>query len=277
MVAAVCTGMTTTSGHAPVGDLTIYYEVHGEPSPAGLPPLLLLHGGLFDIDLQFGGILPSLAVDRQVVAMDLQGHGGTNDTDRPLRRADLARDAVGLLDHLGIERVDVVGYSLGGWIAIELAVRHPARIRRLVASSAGYAAAGMRGTQNADAVGEMTVEMIAGTPMEATYLAKSPHPDREHLQTLLDKLGGVFAEPDFTAEQIRGIAAPTLVTVGDSDMVTLDHAVAFFRLRGGDVNGDFDGLPAAQLAVLPGTTHFGGYADPALVVAVLRPFLSVPD
>lgn len=266
--------MTPTTGHAPVGDLNIYYEVHGDPSPSGLPPVLLLHGGLFDIDLQFGGILPGLAADRQVVAMDLQGHGGTNDVDRPLRRADLARDAVGLLEHLGIERVDVVGYSLGGWVATELAVQHPDRVRRLVTSSAGYAAAGLRGTQNADAVGEMRVDMIAGTPMEATYLAKSPHPDHQHLQVLLDKLGRVFAEPDFTEEQIRGIVAPTLVTVGDSDMVTLDHAVAFFRLRGGDVNGDFGGLPAAQLAVLPGTTHFGGYANAELVLAIVRPFLA---
>lgn len=266
--------MTPTTGHAPVGDLNIYYEVHGDPSPSGLPPVLLLHGGLFDIDLQFGGILPGLAADRQVVAMDLQGHGGSNDVDRPLRRADLARDAVGLLDHLGIGRVDVVGYSLGGWVATELAVQHPDRVRRLVTSSAGYAAAGLRGTQNADAVGEMRVDMIAGTPMEATYLAKSPHPDHQHLQVLLDKLGRVFAEPDFTEEQIRGIVAPTLVTVGDSDMVTLDHAVAFFRLRGGDVNGDFGGLPAAQLAVLPGTTHFGGYANAELVLAIVRPFLA---
>lgn len=267
--------MTHTTGHAPVGDLQIYFEVHGEPT--GLPPVLLLHGGLFDIDLQFGGIIGGLAADRQVVAMDLQGHGGTNDVDRPFRAADLAGDAVGLLDHLGIDRVDVVGYSLGGTVAIGLAVHHPERVRRLVASSVSYAKAGMRGSENADAVGEMTVEMIAGTPMEATYLAKSPHPDHEHLQGLLDKLGGVFAEPDWTEQQIRGIAAPTLVTVGDADMVSLDHAVAFLRLRGGDVNGDFDGVPASQLAVLPGTTHFGGYANPELVLAVLRPFLSSVD
>lgn len=266
--------MTHTTGHAPVGDLSVYHEIHGEPT--GLPPVLLLHGGLFDIDLQFGGIIGGLAADRQVVAMDLQGHGGTNDVDRPLRPEHLADDAAGLLDHLGIDRVDVVGYSLGGAAALSLALRHPDRVRRAVLSSVSYNAAGLRG-QNEAAVGEMTVDLIAGSPMEATYLAKSPHPDHEHLQGLLDKLGRVFEGMDWTDDEVRSIAAPTLVTVGDADMVSLDHAVELFRLRGGDVNGDFDGVPTSQLAVLPGTTHFGGYANPELVLAVLRPFLSAAD
>jgi pimeloyl-ACP methyl ester carboxylesterase len=134
----------------------------------------------------------------------------------------------------------------------------------------------MRG-ENTDAVAEMKVEMIAGTPMEAAYLAKSPHPDREHLQGLLDKLAASdrgFRE--WSDDDIRNIAAPTLMTVGDCDAVRLDHAVRFLQLRGGDVNGDFEGVPASQLAVLPGTTHFSGLSRPALVQEIILGFLDAP-
>ena len=136
----------------------------------------------------------------------------------------------------------------------------------------------MRGSENAEAVGAMTVDMIAGTPMEAAYLAKSPHPDLQHLQGLLDKLGATYRSgfPDRTEAEIRAITAPTLITVGDADMVSLDHAVEFLRLRGGDVNGDFVGVPASQLAVFPGTTHFFGLARTDLVLAVVGRFLDVP-
>ena len=118
---------------------------------------------------------------------------------------------------------------------------------------------GMRGG-NAEVVGAMTVDMIAGTPMEQAYLAKSPHPDHEHLQALLDKLGATYESgfEGWSEDDIRGIAAPTLITVGDCDMVSLDHAVRFLRLRGGDVNGDFDGVPASQLAVFPGRRTSSG-------------------
>ena len=120
----------------------------------------------------------------------------------------------------------------------------------------------------------MKVEMIAGTPMEAEYLAKSPHPDLEHLQILLDKLGGYDrGTAGWTDDDIRGIAAPTLITVGDCDAVKLDHAVRFLQLRGGDVNGDFAGVPASQLAVFPGTTHFNGLSRTNLVHDVVTTFL----
>ena len=166
------------------------------------------------------------------------------------------------------------GFSVGGGVTLELAVNHPTRVRKIVVSSTAVTPGGMRGA-NAEAVGEMKVEMIAGTPMEAAYLAKSPHPDHEHLQGLLDKLGATYEggfEP-YTEEQLRGIAAPTLITIGDCDMVTFEDAVTFLRLRGGDVNGDFDGVPASQLAVFPGTTHFSGLARTDLVLATVLPFL----
>ena len=262
---------TPQTGYAPVNGLEMYYEIHG----TGGIPLLLLHGGLFNIDLQFGELIPALAATRQVIAADFQAHGRTNDIDdRPLTVPNLASDVVGLLRHLNVEQADVFGFSVGGGVTIELAVRHPELVRKIVVSSSSFHSDGDR-TENLEAVDEFTVEMIAGTPMEQDYLAKSPHPEK--LQQLLDKLGTF--NHDFTGwseDEIRGIAAPTLITVGDCDMVRLDHAIRFLQLRGGDVNGDFAGVPASQLAVLPGTTHFFGLSRPSLVLELVVPFLDAP-
>jgi pimeloyl-ACP methyl ester carboxylesterase len=258
------------SGYAPVNGLQMYYEIHG----SGRTPLLLLHGGLFDIDLQFGELLPSLAATRRVIAADFQGHGRTNDIDRPLTCADLASDVVGLLQHLDVPQADVFGFSVGGGVAIHLAIRHPELIRKVIVSSVSFHPDGDR-PENTEAVGRMTVDMIAGTPMEQSYRVKSPHPDR--LQNLLDKLSTF--DQGFTGwsdDDIRGIAAPTLITVGDCDAVRLDHAVRFLQLRGGDVNGDFVGVPASQLAVFPGTTHFFGLSRTDLVRDVVLTFLDAP-
>jgi pimeloyl-ACP methyl ester carboxylesterase len=260
------------TGYAPVNDLRMYYELHGQ----GGVPLLLLHGGLFDIDQQFGALLPTLSVGRRVVAADFQGHGRTNDLDRPLTGDGLTSDVVGLLAHLHLDQVDVWGFSVGGAVALHLAITRPDLVRKLIVSSVSFRAEGMRG-ENTEAVAEMKVEMIAGTPMEAAYLAKSPHPDHEHLQGLLDKLAASdrgFRE--WSDDDIRGITAPTLMTVGDCDAVKLEHAVRFLQLRGGDVNGDFEGVPASQLAVLPGTTHFSGLSRPALVQEIVLGFLDAP-
>jgi pimeloyl-ACP methyl ester carboxylesterase len=259
------------TGYAPVNGLQMYYEVHG----SGGTPLLLLHGGLFDIDLQFGEVLPGLAASRQVIATDFQAHGRTNDIDRPLTSADLASDVIGLLQHLRVDQADIFGFSVGGAVALHLAIHHPELVRKLIVSSVSFHPDGDR-QENQDAVGEMTVDMIAGTPMEQAYKAKSPHPDR--LQDLLDKLGTY--DQGFTGwsdADIQGIDAPTLITVGDCDAVRLDHAVRFLQLRGGDVNGDFVGVPASQLAVFPGSTHFFGMARTALVLDVVQTFLDAPQ
>jgi pimeloyl-ACP methyl ester carboxylesterase len=258
------------TGYAPVNGLQMYYEIHG----SGGTPLLLLHGGLFNIDLQFGPLLPSLAGGRQVIATDFQGHGRTNDLDRPLTSSDLASDVVGLLRHLEMPQVDVFGFSIGGAVALHLAIRHPGVVRKLVVSSVSFHPDGDR-VENSDAVGEMTVDMIAGTPMEEDYRAKSPHPDG--LQGLLDKLGAYDRGfGGWSDDDISGIAAPTLMTVGDCDAVKLEHAVRFLQLRGGDVNGHFVGVPASQLAVFPGTTHFFGLARTEMVRDAVLTFLDAP-
>lgn len=258
------------TGYAPVNGLQMYYEIHG----SGGTPLLLLHGGLFSIDLQFGELIPVLSVDRTVIAADFQGHGRTNDIDRPLTCADLASDVVDLLAHLETPKADIFGFSVGGGVALHLAIKNPELVRKLIVSSVSFDPSGNR-TENMESLGSLSVEMIAGTPMEQEYAAKSPHPDR--LQDLLDKISK-FDEgfPGWSEDDIRGIAAPTLLTFGDCDMVTLDHAVRFLQLRGGDVNGDFVGVPASQLAIFPGTTHFFGLARTDLVLGVVRPFLDAP-
>jgi pimeloyl-ACP methyl ester carboxylesterase len=260
------------TGYAPVNGLRMYYELHGE----GGTPLVLLHGGLFDIDQQFGALIPGLSAGRRVIAADFQGHGRTNDIDRPLRSEHLASDVVGLLRHLDVAEADVFGFSVGGAVALHLAIGQPQLVRTLIVSSVSFSPDGDR-PENSEAVGRMTVDMIAGTPMEQAYLAKSPHPDRDSLQGLLDKLG-TFDEgfPGWSDADIRAIAAPTLITVGDCDAVTLGHAVRFLQLRGGDVNGDFVGVPASQLAVFPGTTHFHGLDRTELVLEVVLRFLDAP-
>ncbi|WP_323959685.1 alpha/beta fold hydrolase [Arthrobacter sp. JZ12] len=262
---------TPITGYAPVSGLDMYYEIHGDGEGV---PLLLLHGGLFNIDLQFGGLIPGLAQSRKVIATDFQGHGRTGDADRPLTSAGLASDVAGLLNHLGIGKVDVFGYSIGGAVTIELATQYPELVRKIVVSSVSFDPSGDRG-EDQGAMEEMTVDMIAGTPMEADYLAKSPNPEK--LQDLLNKLVCFDnGNSGWSEDQIKAIEAPTLITVGDCDMVHLEHAVRFLQLRGGDVNGDFEGVPASQLAVLPGTTHFFGLSRPSLVLELVVPFLDAP-
>jgi pimeloyl-ACP methyl ester carboxylesterase len=261
---------TPETGYTAVNGLQMYYEIHG----SGGTPLVLLHGGLFNIDLQFGELLPSLAANRQVIAADFQGHGRTNDIDRPLTSAHLASDVVGLLQHLRVAQADLFGFSVGGAVALHLAIRQPELVRKLIVSSASFHPDGDR-SEGTEPVETTTVDMIAGTVMEQEYRAKSPHPDR--LQNLLDKLDTF--DKGFTGwsdVDIQGIAAPTLITVGDCDAVHLDHMVRFLQLRGGDVNGDFVGVPSSQLAVFPGTTHFFGLARTALVRDVVLSFLDAP-
>ncbi len=258
------------TGYAPVNGLEMYYEVHG----AGRP-LLLLHGAYMTVDT-LGPILPGLAESRQVIAVELQGHGHTADIDRPITYEQMADDAAALLAHLGVNRVDVVGYSMGGGVALQLAIRHPGVVRRLVVASASYRLDGMPAVA-LQMFPSITPELFAGSPMEEAYLRHAPNPGA--FPTLVEKLKRLdttdFAWPD---DDIRGIAAPTLIIVGDSDGVRLQHAVEMFELLGGGVMGDLQGMPASQLAVLPGTSHFVPPGCGVLdrwewLLAIIPPFL----
>ena len=262
-------GASPQSGYAPVNGLQMYYEVHGTGEP-----LLLLHGAFGAIDL-WGPILTTLAAHHQVIAMEFQGHGHTADIiDRPLGYQQLADDVAAVMEHLGIEQADVVGYSMGGTTGLQVAIRHPERVRKLVAVSANYRSDGyypelLAGLQM------MTPEIFTGTPEEAAYLRHAPHP--EDFPVLVEKqqvLPQAFA---FADEDVAAIAAPTLLIYGDSDVVRPEHAVALFRLVGGGVPGGLVSLPSSQLAILPGTTHGTIVLDRAdQLLAVIEPFLAAP-
>jgi pimeloyl-ACP methyl ester carboxylesterase len=258
------------SGYAPVNGLQMYYEVHGNGGP-----LLLLHGAFGAIDL-WGPILATLAEHHQVIAVELQGHGHTADViDRPLGYEQMADDVAALLDHLGIAQADVVGYSMGGTTGLQLAIRHPDLVHKLVTVSPNYRSDGyypelLAGLQ------QMTPDIFVGTPEEAAYLRHAPR--REDFPVLVEKqkvLPQAFAFPD---EDIAAIAAPALVVLGDADVVRPEHAVALFRLLGGGVPSDLTGsLPNSQLAILPGTTHRSIVDERSdQLLAVIEPFLLAP-
>lgn len=258
------------TGYAPVNGLQMYYEIHG----AG-DPLVLLHGGLETIAFSLGGaLLPSLAETRQVIAIEQQGHGHTADIDRPLTYERLVEDTAALLRYLEIADADVFGYSMGGIAALGLATRHPDLVRRLVIVAAPYNNGGMR-PENLAGMQSLTPEALAGSPQESAYLRAAPNPG--DWPVLLAKMGPL--QRDFTgwpAEAIRAIAAPTLFVFGDSDAIPLEHAVDLFRLRGGDVNGDFAGVPASRLAILPGTTHIGMMDRADQLLLIVSAYLDAP-
>ncbi len=264
---------TSRGDYAEVNGLNMYYEVHGTGRP-----LLLLHGAYMTIDAM-GEVLSRLAESRQVVAVEQQGHGRTADADRPITYEGMADDTAALLRHLGIDGADVFGFSMGGGVALQLAIRHPDLLRKVVVASASYTSDGMQPELHA-MVPSITPEMFAGSPMEAEYLEVAPNPG--DFPALVEKLKRLDMTPfDWGAENVRGIEAPTLIVVGDADAISLEHAVEMFRLLGGGAMGDLAGLPKSQLAVLPGTTHFipsgSGVLDRAnWLLAIIPPFLDAP-
>ncbi len=239
------TAMTT--GYADVNGLHMYYEIHG----AG-DPLVVLHGAFMSIDAM-GMLIQPLAESRQVIAIEMQGHGRTADVDRPLSYMQLADDVAALLTEIGIEKADFFGYSMGANTALHVAVQYPEMVDKLVLVSGNYTLAGLQ-PDLLEFMNVMSAEMFADTPMETEYARLAPNPDG--FVALVEKIAMLDVEmEDLTAEAIEAITSPTLIIAGDSDAVQPEHAVDMFRRRGGGVNGDLTGLPNSQLAVLPGTTH----------------------
>jgi pimeloyl-ACP methyl ester carboxylesterase len=269
------TEMTNTSvqsGYAPVNGLNLYYEIHGEPR-ADAPPLVVLHGSFMTIELM-GKVVPELAKCRQVIAVEFQAHGHTADIDRPITYERLADDTAALIQHLGIEQADVYGYSLGGGVVFQVAIRHPQLVRKLVVVSATYTTAGMY-PEVLPGIAQIKPEMFDGTPWRASYDRTAPNP--QGFPALVSRLTALASKPrDWPAEAIRAITAPALIIVGDSDGIRPEHAAEMFRLFGGGVFGDFAGPPASQLAILPGTTHIGLLDRADWIVAMVNLFLDAP-
>ncbi|MCL5995889.1 MAG: alpha/beta hydrolase [Chloroflexi bacterium] len=258
--------------YAPVNGLNLYYEIHGSGKP-----LVLLHGGVGAVEM-FGEVLPMLAQGRQVIAVDLQAHGRTADIDRPLSYELMADDIAALIKHLGFERADVMGYSLGGGVALQTALRHPDRVRKLVLVSTPYQRAGWYPEVLAGMgqMGPEATEPMKQTPMYQLYANIAPKLD--DWPVLLTKLGQLLKQDYDWSKGVAAIKAPTLIVVGDADSVRTAHAVAFFELLGGgkvDAGWDGSGMSNARLAILPGTTHYNIFSSPTLASTV-TPFLDAP-
>ena len=252
------TGTTDTTGagrYADVNGISLYYETHGTGRP-----LILLHGGLGSGEM-FGPVLPLLAARHQVVLVDLQGHGRTADIDRPLDVRLMAGDIAALIDHLGLQQPDVVGYSLGGGVALQVAIQFPDKVGRLVSASANIRRAATY-PEMLEQQGQVTAaaaEFLKETPMYELYQRVAPRP--ADFPKLLDKIGAAMARDfDFT-EEVRGLRVPTLVVAADADMAPPSHFVEIFALLdGGRRDGGWmgEGRPKGghALAILPGLTHY---------------------
>jgi pimeloyl-ACP methyl ester carboxylesterase len=254
--------------YAAVNGLNLYFETHG----AGRP-LILLHGGLGSGEM-FGSLLPALAERHQVIAVDLQGHGRTADIDRPLDVRLMADDIAALIDHLGLDKPDLVGYSLGGGVALQAAAKYPAKVRRLVVASANIRPDAiypeMRAQQGQ--VSAAAAEFMKDTPMYQLYQRVAPRP--EDFPRLLDKIGEAMSEDFDFAEEVRSLQVPTLIVAADADMAPPSHYAEVFKLLDGGLrDGGWmgEGRPKGghALAILPGLTHYNIFSSPLFAAAAL--------
>jgi pimeloyl-ACP methyl ester carboxylesterase len=258
------------SGYAEINGLNYYYEITGQGEP-----LLLLHGGLGSIDM-FGPVRPQLAESRQVIAVDLHGHGRTALGGREFSLIDQGRDMAALLKHLGYQQVDVMGYSMGAGIAFQLGVQHPEMVRRLVLASGGYAQDGFYPEllPMQAQVGATMAPMMKDTPMYKSYVKVAPHP--EDFPRLLDQMGAFMRKPYDWSGDVPKLTMPVMLVYGDSDMFRPEHIVKFYQLLGGglkDAGWQREHMSKNRLAILPNLTHYELFMAPELARTVL-PFLN---
>lgn len=263
-----------TPGHyAKVNRLDLHYETYGGTGR----PLILLHGGLGAVAM-FEQILPTLAEHRQVIGVELQAHGHTADVDRPLSFEFMADDIAALIEQLGLTNVDLFGYSLGGGVALQTAIRHSATIRKLVVVSApcrrqGWfpeVLAGMS-AMNAEAA-----QAMIGSPPHQAYTNVAPRP--ADWPILVEKTGQLLRQDYDWSAQLAALKIPTLLAFGDADSVRPAHIIEMFQLLGGgqqDAGWDGSGMSQARLAVLPATTHYNSFSSP-LLAPIVTAFLDAP-
>ena len=258
--------------YALVNGLKMYYEVRG---PQRGRPIVFLHGAFSNIESDFGKILPTLAKTRQVIAIEAQGHGRTADIDRPLTYEQMADDVAELLRQLRITNADFVGYSMGGGTAMYIAIRHPELVRKLVyAGGASYDPDGYY-SEVLEGEKKMTPDAFVGTPWLKTYTRIAPN--KGDWPKLVEKIKVLdLTWRGMSEDQVRSIKAPTMLIVGDADIVRPEHFVKMFRLLGGGVPGDLAGLPRSRLAVLPGTTHVTLITRTDWLVSMIPEFLDAP-
>ena len=248
-----------------VNGMRMYYEVSGTGEP-----LIVLHGAYMNIPTM-GAIIPRLARTHKVYALEFQGHGRTTDIDRPITYPNLADDVAAFMDAVGLQKADVFGYSMGAGAGLQLAIRHPDKVTKLVAGSVAYDTAGLQPEFKA-MIPQMTVEMFTSMPFAAEYRKLAPNPDG--FPELVRKLIALEREPISWAEDVKRVKTPVLIIAGDADGYTLEHLVSLFRLLGGGVMGDMGKpLPASRLAILPATSHTAVITQVDLLMGVIEPFL----
>jgi pimeloyl-ACP methyl ester carboxylesterase len=256
-----------TTGYAPVNGLRMYYEIHGSGEP-----VVLLHGAFMAITGDWNNWIDELAKTRKVIAVEMQGHGRTGDIKRDLSYENLADDVAGLLDYLQIPNADIIGYSLGAGVAMECAIRHPEKVRKVVSISAPFRRDGWVKEAN-DFWPTFTWELFKGTPMETEYKRLSPTPDK--FPDFVNHLKAWALKPyDFGADKLKATKAPMFFIHGDADGVRLDHIAEMFRLKGGgEIHGDMQPRPPSRLAILPDTTHVTLMNRMATIVPMINDFL----
>jgi pimeloyl-ACP methyl ester carboxylesterase len=263
---------TEKPSYAVVNGLNMYYEIHG----AG-EPLILLHGGLLSTAV-FDHLVPLFAKTRQVITVDLQGHGRTADINRPITYETMADDIAGLMKYLHIEKADILGYSLGAGTALQTAIRHPVLVRKLVIVATVYKRDGWHQDilSQMDQMGPATAEMMKPSPLYKLYASVAPRP--ENWTSLVTKVSDLLKKDYDWSKDVAAIKSPTMLVLGNADSIRPEHIVEFFGLLGGgkkDGGWDGSGISNARLAILPGVTHYNIVESP-LFPMVVGPFLDLP-
>jgi pimeloyl-ACP methyl ester carboxylesterase len=257
---------TPTTGYAPVNGLKMYYEVHGSGDP-----VVLLHGAFMTITNNWTGWIGELSKTRKVIAVELQGHGRTADIDRDISSANLADDVAALLDHLKIPRADLIGYSMGGGVAMQCAIRHPDKVRKVVVISSTFRSDGMI-KEALESIPKLTADDFKGSPIETEYKKLSPTPNE--FPNFVKHLLAAGSKPDdLGADKLKATKAPMFFIHGDADGVRLEHVAEMFRLKGGEIHGDMKPRSASRLAILPNTTHVTLMQRMPIIVPMVNDFL----
>ena len=256
-----------TTGYAPVNGLKMYYEIHGEGEP-----VVMLHGAFMTVT-GWTDWVKELSKTRKVIAVEMQGHGRTADIERPMSFENHADDVAALLDHLKIPSADMIGYSLGGGVAMQVAIRHPEKVRKVVSISSVFRFDGWV-KEGRDALPNITAEVFKGSPMEAEYKRLSPTPN-EFPQFVKNVISTAAKPYDFGSEKLKATKSPMFFIHGDADGVTFDHIAEMYRLKGGgNIHGDMQPRSESRLAILPDTTHVTLMSRSQTIVPMINDFLN---
>lgn len=263
--AVVSAQQKPTTGYAPVNGLKMYYEIHGSGDP-----VVLLHGSFMTITNNWSGWIGELSRTRKVIAVEMQGHGRTADIERGFSYEHLADDVAALLDYLEIPKADLIGYSMGGGVAMQCAICHPEKVRKVVSISAVFRYDGWV-KEALDMFPQLTAEMLKGSPIEAEYKKLSPTPDE--FPNFVKRVIAMDLEPyDFGADKLKAAKAPIFFVHGDADGVRLEHIAEMFRLKGEEIFGDMRPRSASRLAILPDTTHITLMERMPVIVPMVNAF-----